>query len=121
MGETNQLRTTLTPAEVAGTVQWSSSDPKVVYVTDYGKTIAVGEGIATITANVGAVKDSVVISVTSAEQPAEEQITSVLLDAYSLTMYMGEGTRKLTASMEPAGASNSNIAFLSISNIYRWA
>ena len=48
-----QLKATLTPANATDTVTWSSSDEKVLKVSDKGLVTAVGYGTATITAKVG--------------------------------------------------------------------
>lgn len=102
VGERVYLHAHLTPDESAEKITWSSSDPKVLYVFPGGKAVAVGEGTATVTATVGALTDTQTVTVQPAA-PTVEQITSLLLDRYAITMYLGEGTQKLTATVQPAG------------------
>lgn len=85
-------------------VTWTSSDPKVLYVSPGGKVTAVGGGTATVTATVGGVsKTSAPITVTAAETP-QETVSSIKLNKYSLTLYVGETGEQLTASILPDGS-----------------
>lgn len=85
-------------------VTWTSSDPKVLYVTPGGKITAVGGGTATVTATVGSVsEESAPIAVTAAETP-QETVSSIKLNKYSLTLYVGEAGEQLTASILPEGS-----------------
>lgn len=85
-------------------VTWTSSDPKVLYVSPGGKVTAVGGGTATVTATVGgASKTSAPIAVTAAETP-QETVSSIKLNKYSLTLYVGEAGEQLTASILPEGS-----------------
>lgn len=85
-------------------VTWTSSDPKVLYVSLGGKVTAVGGGTATVTATVGGVsKTSAPITVTAAETP-QETVSSIKLNKYSLTLYVGEAGEQLTASILPKGS-----------------
>ena len=102
-------------------VTWTSSDPKVIYVSPGGKVTAVGGGTATITASVGGVsEESAPITVTAAETP-QETVSSIKLNKYSLTLYVGETGEQLTASILPDGStarvtwasSNTNAAAVS--------
>lgn len=102
-------------------VTWTSSDPKVLYVSLGGKVTAVGGGTATVTATVGGVsKTSAPITVTAAETP-QETVSSIKLNKYSLTLYVGETGEQLTASILPDGStarvtwasSNTNAAAVS--------
>ena len=102
LGSSAKLTATLTPVEATEDVVWSSSDKSVLYVSPIGKVVAVGEGTAVITASVAAGSDSVTIKVAPA-QLTEDEITGVELNEYALTMYMGEGTQKLTATVLPEG------------------
>lgn len=67
--------------EAQGSVEWSSSDPKVVTVTD-GMASPVGNGSAKITAKVGSQSASADATVTGLDQPAavsfRNQVQSVL-------------------------------------------
>lgn len=83
-------------------VTWTSSDPKVLYVSPGGKVTAVGGGAATVTATVGGASATTdPITVTAEEQPADT-VTSLTLDKYSLTLYMNEEGEQLTATVQPA-------------------
>lgn len=102
-------------------VTWTSSDPKVLYVSPGGKITAVGGGTATITASVGGVsEESAPITVTAEEQPTDT-VTSLTLDKYSLTLYMNEEGEQLTATVQPASftgkivwkSSNTDVASVS--------
>lgn len=85
-------------------ITWTSSDPKVLYVSPGGKVTAVGGGTATVTATVGGVsEESAPITVTAAETP-QETVSSIRLNKYSLTLYVGEAGEQLTASILPKGS-----------------
>lgn len=84
-------------------VTWTSSDPKVLYVSPGGKVTAVGGGTATVTASVGGIKTSASITVTAAETP-QETVSSIKLNKYSLTLYVGEAGEQLAASILPEGS-----------------
>ena len=87
-------------------VTWTSSDPKVLYVSPGGKVTAVGGGSATVTATVGGTSDAVTITVTAAEEP-KDTVTSITLNKYSLTLYMNEEGEQLTATIQPASFAKS--------------
>lgn len=88
-------------------VTWTSSDPKVLYVSPGGKVTAVGGGTATITATVGGTSATTnPITVTAEEQPTDT-VTSLTLDKYSLTLYMNEEGEQLTATVQPASFAKS--------------
>ena len=101
-------------------VTWTSSDPKVLYVSPGGKVTAVGGGSATVTATVGGTSDAVTITVTAAETP-QETVSSIKLNKYSLTLYMNEEGEQLTATIQPASftgkivwkSSNTDVASVS--------
>lgn len=102
-------------------VTWTSSDPKVLYVSPGGKVTAVGGGTATITATVGGTSATTAdITVTAEEQPTDT-VTSLTLDKYSLTLYMNEEGEQLTATVQPASftgkivwkSSNTDVASVS--------
>lgn len=103
-------------------VTWTSSDPKVLYVTPGGKITAVGGGTATITATVGGISvTSEPITVTAAAEAPQETVSSIKLNKYSLTLYMNEEGEQLTATVQPASftgkivwkSSNTNVASVS--------
>lgn len=86
-------------------VTWTSSDPKVLYVAPGGRVVAVGGGTATVTASVGGVsEESAPITVTAAAETPQETVSSIKLNKYSLTLYVGEAGEQLTASILPEGS-----------------
>lgn len=88
-------------------VTWTSSDPKVLYVSPGGKVTAVGGGTATVTASVGGMKTSASITVTAAAETPQETVSSIKLNKYSLTLYMNEEGEQLTATIQPASFAKS--------------
>lgn len=87
-------------------VTWTSSDPKVLYVSPGGKVTAVGGGSATVTASVGGASVAKTITVTAAEEP-KDTVTSITLNKYSLTLYVGEMGEQLAATILPEGSTAS--------------
>lgn len=87
-------------------VTWTSSDPKVLYVSPGGKVTAVGSGSATVTATVGGASVAKTITVTAAEEP-KDTVTSITLNKYSLTLYVGEMGEQLAATILPEGSTAS--------------
>ena len=85
-------------------VTWTSSDPKVLYVAPGGRVTAVGGGTATVTASVGGMKTSAPITVTAAAETPQETVSSIKLNKYSLTLYVGETGEQLAASILPEGS-----------------
>ena len=86
-------------------VTWTSSDPKVLYVAPGGRVVAVGGGTATVTASVGGISvTSEPITVTAAAETPQETVSSIKLNKYSLTIYVGEAGEQLTASILPEGS-----------------
>ena len=86
-------------------VTWTSSDPKVLYVAPGGRVVAVGGGTATVTASVGGVsEESAPITVTAAAETPQETVSSIKLNKYSLTLYVGETGEQLAASILPEGS-----------------
>lgn len=86
-------------------VTWTSSDPKVLYVSPGGKITAVGGGTATITATVGGTSATTdPITVTAAAETPQETVSSIKLNKYSLTLYVGETGEQLVASILPEGS-----------------
>ena len=102
VGNSVQLEAAVTPDDYIGRVFWESSDPSVLRVLSNGKVVAVGQGEAVITASIGEASASVTITVTG-EQPGESDLTGVSLDRYTLTLYAGEETEQLTATLKPEG------------------
>lgn len=69
-GDTLQLNATVENLE--GTVAWTSSDDEVATVSGTGLVTALADGEVTITAAVGEIKDTIVITITT---PAPEYLT----------------------------------------------
>jgi uncharacterized protein YjdB len=111
LGDTCTLTATLEPADVSATVTWTSSDPSILYVNSKGVVTAVGNGEATITAAVGDVSDSVTIATTAA--PETVAVKSVRLSKTSMTLYAGESSQQLTATVSPANAANATVTWSS--------
>lgn len=89
-------------------VTWTSSDPKVLYVSPGGKVTAVGGGTVTVTASVGGISvTSEPITVTAAPETPQETVSSIKLNKYSLTLYMNEEGEQLTATVQPASFAKS--------------
>jgi uncharacterized protein YjdB len=108
-------KATLTAVQDAGAseaISWSSSDTGVLYVSSKGVVTAVGRGSAEITAtSASGVTASVTIAVTAA--PEAVTVKSVRLDQTSLTLYLGEGSAQLTATVLPADATNGKVTWTS--------
>ena len=102
-GESATLAASVTPSYADGdkTVTWSSSAPAVASVSD-GVVTALAEGSATITAAVGSVSASCVITVLHRAVSVE----SVTLDITELTLVEGN-SQQLNASVTPEGADDS--------------
>lgn len=110
----NQKANYKTTAPDGVTVNWSCSPESVATIDQSGEVTAVGKGKATITA-----KYQPSAADGQTEQPAEQTATyditvivpvdSVVMGSgASASMYIG-GTQPLTATVEPADASNMNI------------
>lgn len=110
----NQKANYKTTAPDGVTVNWSCSPESVATIDQSGEVTAVGKGKATITA-----KYQPSAADGQTEQPAEQTATyditvivpvdSVVMGSgASASMYIG-GTQTLTATVEPADASNMNI------------
>lgn len=67
VGDILQVHAEILPAEAESALQWSSSDPEIVYISEHGEIIATGTGTAIITATTNNhIEDSLEITVTSA-------------------------------------------------------
>lgn len=74
IGQSEQLEATILPENTTDkTVTWTSSNPTVATVDETGKVIALADGETTITATVGTVSDTCVVTV----EPTESQLPSV--------------------------------------------
>ena len=92
IGQTAVLEGTTYPE--GQTILWTSSDGKVVTVSEDGTVTAVGEGEAVITASFGSCTADCSVTVA---------MPSVTLDQAALSLYPGD-TSALSAAVEPEGA-----------------
>ena len=105
-GEEYTLKATIQPGDATEkTVQWSSSNPSVVSVSQDGLVTAVGGGDATITASAGDVSVSCAVSV-------NVPVTSISLNADLLSLAKG-ATAVLTATVLPDDAMNKTVRWSS--------
>lgn len=109
-GDTQKLAAEVMPEDKAGSVIWSSSDESVLKVDSKGNVIAVADGTATITAAVDGV--SACTDAITVETPVVET-TGVLLNSEKLDLKVGGAASKLTATVEPANATNQNVEWTS--------
>ncbi|MBD5441529.1 MAG: leucine-rich repeat protein [Treponema sp.] len=111
-GNRRILIATVTPNNAASPT-WSSSNPEVAMVDDYGMITAVAEGTAIITAQVDGFKATCVVFVNkeSHEQPGfPGAVESVTLNTYKLTIEPG-GTRTLIATVYPYDADDKTVVW----------
>ncbi len=101
VGATQTITASVTPADANGSLNWKSDKTSVATVTN-GVVRAVGEGVAVITATSkvnSAVSASVTVNVT------EPSVQSLSISPSALSLTVG-GTRQLTVTATPSGASN---------------
>lgn len=111
IGETVTLEATIAPSDATNTaLSWSSTAPAVATVDQEGTVTAVGEGqaIVTVATLVGGKTDACVVTVSKPFVP----VTGVRLDKTELDLIKGE-EYTLTATVEPAGATNPAVSFSS--------
>lgn len=111
VGETTTLTATIAPSNATNTaLSWSSSKPGVADVDKDGKVTALSEGMASVTVATlaGGLTDACIVTVTKKPVP----VTGVKLDKTSYEMTEGD-TYQLTATVEPANASNQSVTFTS--------
>ena len=105
-GETLTLTATVMPDDASvKTVSWTSDNPDVAKVDEYGNVTAVGGGSAAITAKAGEFTATCTVTVTV-------PVSSVSLDRTSLGLTVGE-TDKLTATVNPGDATNQSVSWRS--------
>ncbi|WP_174818626.1 Ig-like domain-containing protein, partial [Paenibacillus kobensis] len=105
-GADETLTATVGPATASNkNVTWSTSDASVATVAN-GVVTAVGNGTATITATTadGSFTATSTVTVTTA-------VTGVTLDQTSLSLLTGGADETLTATVNPATASNKNVTW----------
>lgn len=97
-GDGHLINYTLSPADCTETVSFTSSDPDVATVDEYGKITAVGPGSATITVKCGAVEEQITVICDIQTEPSTEPTTppttepqeEFKLNREEFTMKLGE-------------------------------
>lgn len=112
-GQTAQLTATVQPGNADNqAVTWSSSDNNVVSVDATGKITANAKGSATITVTTADGGKTATCTVTVTEPAAPVAVTGVTLNKNNTTIYTGR-TETLTATIQPADATNKAITWTS--------
>lgn len=109
-GNTGQLTASVLPADATDpSVTWSSSNSAVAAVNASGLVTGVSSGTATITATTtdGGFTDTCEVMV------IPKNVTSVSLDKHSITLWSGDLSEQLTASIDPSDADNTNVTWSS--------
>lgn len=110
-GETRQLKPVFTPADASNqNVTWKSSSDAVATVSSGGLVTAVQEGTATITVTTEEGSKTATCQVTVKKKVIP--VTSISLDKTALTL-TEEETCQLTATIDPADATNQNVTWTS--------
>ena len=110
-GETRQLKPVFTPADASNqNVTWKSSSDAVATVSSDGLVTAVQEGTATITVTTEEGGKTATCQVTVKKKVIP--VTSISLDKTALTL-TEEETCQLTATIDPADATNQNVTWTS--------
>lgn len=110
-GETRQLKPVFTPADASNqNVTWKSSSDAVATVSSDGLVTAVQEGTATITVTTEEGAKTATCQVTVKKKVIP--VTSISLDKTALTL-TEEETCRLTATIDPADATNQNVTWTS--------
>lgn len=110
-GETRQLKPVFTPADASNqNVTWKSSSDAVATVSSDGLVTAVQEGTATITVTTEEGGKTATCQVTVKKKVIP--VTNVSLDKTALTL-TEEETCQLTATIDPADATNQNVTWTS--------
>ena len=110
----SQITVTANPSTVSNSVTWSTSNSSVATVNN-GVVTAVGAGTATITAT-STVNTEKTATLTVTVTAAQIELQSLTVSPNSLNLTTG-GTRQLTVTASPQGASNSVTWSSSDSNV----
>ncbi|MCR4709118.1 MAG: CotH kinase family protein [Clostridiales bacterium] len=94
-------------------VDWTSSDPSVAYVDEYGMVTCLSFGDAVITGTVGKVSNSYTIHVLSYEDIEFNEPGYINVDNYDMTLTVGD-TKQVVATLEPQPCYISNLTWFSI-------
>jgi len=98
VGETAELKATVTPDQAEYTLAWTSSNTAIATVDNSGKVTAVAEGTVTITAEAGGQKGTCTVTITPS-------IESLSIDPTTLTVLVGN-TASISATVVPATAAS---------------
>jgi len=116
-GKTLELSATVLPEGATGDVQWSSSDASVAAVSG-GKVTALRAGICTVTASLGELSDSCVVTVVASSSAVSRlgysQLTASERQAYDIIL---EAIIGFEANGKSLGDNTYNRAYLDFSSI----
>ena len=107
------LKYTITPADADNKeVVWTSSDPSVARVDNYGSVLALKDGVATITVKTkdGDFTDSCEVTVGNGGAPQTVKVTYVDITNNSLFLNAGE-TTQLNVVVKPENATNKKVEY----------
>ncbi len=108
---TVQLSATVLPENATDkSVVWASQDQSIATVSETGLVTAVAVGSTKITATAGEHQDEITITV----EPAIISVTGVSINNSNILLTVGDantGTLQLSATVQPATASNKNLTY----------
>ncbi len=107
------LKYTITPADADNKeVVWTSSDPSVARVDNYGSVLALKDGVATITVKTkdGGFTDTCEVTVGNGGVPQTVKVTYVDITNNSLFLNAGE-TTQLNVVVKPENATNKKVEY----------
>ena len=107
------LEFTITPADADNKeVVWTSSDPSVARVDNYGSVLALKDGVATITVTTkdGGFTDTCEVTVGNGGVPQTVKVTEVDITNNSLFLNAGE-TTQLSVVVKPENATNKKVEY----------
>ena len=106
-GDQTELTATVTPSDATSKyLKWTSSDPKVATVDNFGRVIALTPGTSTITVTTDDGEFTAQSVVTVTPKPVQ----SVSLDKTEITVYESE-TGTLTATVNPTDATDQSVTW----------
>lgn len=114
VGETVQLIGAVEPLDATNqNVSWISNDPTIATIDSNGLVTAIGAGVidVTVSAEDGGYSASAIITVTGGTPP-DVAVYNILVAPTTVSLEAGE-TVQLTATTEPANATNQNVSWIS--------